>query len=123
MKLAFYNCAPCSVKYNYILKVETFNEDYDYVMKKIGVKNYNSNAQSHSTNKSSGYSSSHLKYYKNLPKDQLYALYYFVKRDAILFDYEIPDFIIEAAKSFKDKKTKFNFQRIRTHSYINVLEH
>ena len=44
-----WTCSPCQYEYSYIVNIETFNEDVDYIMKKFNVTEVNSSTHKHST--------------------------------------------------------------------------
>ncbi|XP_071537258.1 carbohydrate sulfotransferase 11-like [Panulirus ornatus] len=84
-------CSPCSLHYDYIVKIETYSEDLSYIVKKFGIKRVNAEYKRHATtnNQSVDYSD----YYKNVKPSLLREIYKFYKIDFDMFAYDIPDFL------------------------------
>ena len=81
-------CHPCTIQYNYIAKLETFNRDADYIVKKhlkgrIGDTNMNSHRQ---TERSPNFGRE-LKFFRNLTSEQLDFLAERHKDDFDMFGY------------------------------------
>ncbi|XP_042875707.1 carbohydrate sulfotransferase 12-like [Penaeus japonicus] len=91
-----WNCMPCIGNFDYIVKLETLDDDLAYLIKVIGIKEINLKLRhnmKHSNAKVKGYES----YFQTLPTAMLKDIYNIYKYDFILFDYFIPQFMLDAA--------------------------
>ena len=87
-------CAPCTIDYDFIGKLESIDTDAKYLLKKWGVDDkvsYLSSLTSRPTNSSS--SSTMDKYFGQLNKDQVTALWDLFKLDYDLFNYTRPSVV------------------------------
>ena len=102
----FDGCLPCKIKYDYILKLETFTEDISYVLEKIGALKMSTTLKLNSTNRNNSTSMDssrdfYMQYYKNIPPKLLNSVYKYVKNDLLLFHYKIPDSFKRAITAYK----------------------
>ncbi|XP_064088916.1 carbohydrate sulfotransferase 10-like isoform X2 [Macrobrachium nipponense] len=88
------NCRPCHVPFDYIVKLETFEEDLRYLVLKLGIKEINVTTQKNKSSKSK--SPTYEAYYRNISDDIIARLYAIYKEDFRLFGYEVPQFVKEA---------------------------
>lgn len=90
-------CHPCILPYDYILHLETFSEDLQYVFHKLNMpkdiftvdvrKNIAFNVTKTKPNDS---------YFENIDPLVISELYGWIKEDFQLFGYEVPDFVLNA---------------------------
>ena len=89
-------CSTCFFHYNFITKIETFQEDLSYIKKRFKIKEIKTNslynAASNST-RNTYYDDQIVKYFNNIDKKLLKRLYEVYKYDFILFDYKLPAFM------------------------------
>ncbi|XP_039270224.1 carbohydrate sulfotransferase 10-like [Styela clava] len=79
-------CAPCALKYNFIVHLDTLQEDMDFIVKKLNIKNtyFPPSYDSFTDHKKVE------KYYNGIPSDTLNALYRTYKIDYDLFGFSTP---------------------------------
>ena len=82
-------CEPCKIKYDFIVKMETFNQDSHYILSKI----FNSNISltTHGTQTGTG-DSLVVQWLSELPKELRMKVIHFYDHDAQLFDYEMKNY-------------------------------
>ncbi|XP_047485431.1 carbohydrate sulfotransferase 11-like isoform X2 [Penaeus chinensis] len=93
-----WNCKPCTGNFDYIIKLETIDEDLAYLVTDLGIKEINVQLKYNVKNskaKVKGYES----YFKSLPPAMLKDIYNIYKYDFILFDYVVPQFMLDAVAS------------------------
>ncbi|XP_066954114.1 carbohydrate sulfotransferase 11-like [Macrobrachium rosenbergii] len=88
------NCRPCHVPFDYIVKLETFEEDLRYLVLKLGIKEINVTTQMNKSSKSK--SPTYEAYYRDISDDIIAGLYAIYKEDFRLFGYEVPQFVKDA---------------------------
>ena len=86
------HCSPCNIHYDYILKLETFQEDLKYLFKQIEIQDLSTGIKRNNKTTKSDYEKS-FDYFRNVSSDTLLDVYEFIEIDMILFDYSLPDFI------------------------------
>ena len=115
------HCSPCLLQYNFIIKLETMQEDLRYIFNLIGANSLSNNLHIHATEnetipiqttsaknilkldeKENIESSLTLnkedeiyKYFSNVSSDLLFNVVEFIKDDLTLFDYKLPQFITD----------------------------
>ena len=85
-------CSPCKMKYNYIGKMETLEDDAEAILKQIGVDNeikYPSHDGSYHHKTEDVMKS----YYSQLPEETIRKLYEVYKEDFLAFGYNISNFL------------------------------
>ena len=128
------HCSPCLLQYNYIIKLETIQEDLGFILNLIGANSLTSNLHIHITEnktipiqttsannisklneKENIESNSTLnkideiyKYFSNVSNDLLSNVVEFIRDDLMLFDYKLPQFITDKVRKYKKQKTYKN---------------
>ncbi|KAF2364680.1 Sulfotransferase [Trinorchestia longiramus] len=85
-------CPPCASKYDVIAKMETFNEDTQYVIHQLGLEDRLSVEWIHASGSSSSADIAKT-YYSQLTREQVLALYEKYRLDFELFAYDAADHI------------------------------
>jgi hypothetical protein len=102
-------CNACALKYNFIGKYETMQEDLTSLRSKIGLNSTDWNVNNHfSTGKSK---ENYQLMYSKLSNSLICNLKDFYKEDLKLFDYRFEDYLIDHQKI---KCSHQNYQRYRT---------
>lgn len=84
-------CTPCMFKFDVVAKIETLDEDQQYVIEKAGLKEV---LQSQWKNAGHGPTSDHVaKYYAKLKRSDILRLYKLYKYDFQLFNYSIKEYL------------------------------
>ncbi|CAF4810001.1 unnamed protein product [Rotaria sp. Silwood1] len=84
-------CQVCKLKYNFIGKYETFDEDVKYLLKRFNLSDWNFGKQ---RNNESSYSTwKYQQMYSSLPNDLICQLKYLYAGDFYLFNYRFEDYI------------------------------
>ncbi|KAF2367590.1 Sulfotransferase [Trinorchestia longiramus] len=84
----YLNCAVCDIDYDYIVKMETWDEDIKYILDKFGFKN---DEYSHKNRRDSDTVA--LEYIKALPKSLILQLYKLYSIDFEMFGYTIDAYL------------------------------
>lgn len=92
-------CRPCTMKYDYILKFETFKRDEDFLIQELGLNKYlytrdnvrNVNPRGLTTTEVSK------RYFKNVPKLLLKKVHQLYEKDFKLFNYSPADYYFMTA--------------------------
>ena len=95
------NCQHCSIPYNVVGKLETFDEDVNYIILKNGLEHIlpvenakkvklNTTSRKSKTNKKK----ESLTYFSKLTKEQIKELYQIYKIDFEMFGYEASDYLL-----------------------------
>lgn len=85
----WFSCEPCYMNYDFIGKIESFNEDREFLFKQLGL--YERVDKFQQTNKKSC-SSDKESYFSQLTKSEIEKLYLKYKYDFELFDYSPDDY-------------------------------
>nr|XP_027207253.1 carbohydrate sulfotransferase 11-like isoform X1 [Penaeus vannamei] len=93
-----WNCKPCTGNYDYVVKLETLDSDLAYLVNLLGIKEINIKLK-HNAKKSKAKINGYESYFKSLPPDMLKDIYTIYKYDFILFDYAVPQFMLDAISS------------------------
>ncbi|CAG0898933.1 unnamed protein product [Cyprideis torosa] len=80
----YVKCRPCSVNYEFIMKLETIQEDVEYVMKAVGA---NVTGFERLNQRTSDSMETTRKYFERLPEEKIEQLYENYKFDFELFGY------------------------------------
>ena len=86
----FSSCSYCDAKYNFIQKMETFDEDMEHILKALGLGPiYESSKKPHSNKRNDGVYSDELtlKYFSQIPHDIIKTLLEIYKYDFEAFGY------------------------------------
>ena len=102
-KPMYFHCSPCIVNYDYILELETFEEDLEYLFNIIEVK-MKTNVTENTTHKKQ-YNHDFDKYFGNISSDLLFEFYQLVKDDLFIFNYTLPHVIYDKIKHKIDNST------------------
>ncbi|XP_063596972.1 carbohydrate sulfotransferase 11-like [Penaeus indicus] len=93
-----WNCKPCTGNFDYIIKLETLDEDLAYLVNVLEIKEIDIKLK-HNVKRSKAKVKGYESYFKSLPPAMLKDIYNIYKYDFILFDYAIPQFMLDAAAS------------------------
>ncbi|CAL4108341.1 unnamed protein product [Meganyctiphanes norvegica] len=85
-------CSPCQLDYDYILHLETFEDDLAYVYQRVGISTKNANKKVHETSGGSSDLSLVNSYFRDQPDQLLERVYHIYETDLKLFGYAIPEF-------------------------------
>ncbi|XP_076036026.1 carbohydrate sulfotransferase 11-like [Oratosquilla oratoria] len=88
------NCSPCTFNYTYIMTMETWDEDMDYLIKKLNISEVQ--VSTHINSKSTlsqGGRVDYFSYYRNIDPHLIRTIYEIFKVDFELFNYTLPAFI------------------------------
>ncbi|CAL4107850.1 unnamed protein product, partial [Meganyctiphanes norvegica] len=86
------NCSPCTLPYDYIMQLETHDEDLEYIFNMTGINDRNVELRRHATSREDSESNYWL-YYDVVDDDLLRETYHIYKEDFQMFGYEIPKFL------------------------------
>ncbi|XP_063598342.1 carbohydrate sulfotransferase 10-like [Penaeus indicus] len=81
-------CAPCGVKYDYIIKLETMSEDLEYVFQKLGIPSNPHLRKNKSTRRKDF--SKYFRYYRWISKELKREVFETFKDDLAMFEYTLP---------------------------------
>ncbi|XP_072017277.1 carbohydrate sulfotransferase 13-like [Amphiura filiformis] len=98
-------CSPCSIKYDFIAKLETITEDSKFILSQIGAKNLMSIVQAkplHATNSSS--ESKIQKAYEEITEEDVLQFEKRFEKDMALFGYQRPTSITGFKSEDDDRK-------------------
>ena len=124
------HCSPCLLRYNFIIKLETFQEDLEYILHLIGANNLLNNIHILSTDNKTiqiQATSAHniskkneketiennltlhieneiYKYFNSVSNDLLFKVVEFLRDDLMLFDYNLPKFLTDKLTKHQKKK-------------------
>ncbi|XP_068221663.1 carbohydrate sulfotransferase 11-like isoform X2 [Palaemon carinicauda] len=96
------NCRPCRIPYDYIVKLETFEDDLRYIVLKLGIEEINVSTQRNKASKKT--SPIYESYFRDIPDDIIARVYSIYKQDFYLFDYDVPQFVKDALTSMDSKQ-------------------
>ncbi|CAL4058962.1 unnamed protein product [Meganyctiphanes norvegica] len=94
-------CSPCSFEYDYILHLDTFEEDLKFIYGKADLqdKEFNFNIKFHQTRKTNDTNIDH--YFSSLSNQLLKNIYLKYRQDFYLFGYELPYYLKQFEKKGK----------------------
>ncbi|CBY37372.1 unnamed protein product [Oikopleura dioica] len=87
----YHICKVCSINWNFIGKMETLNEDVEYVLRDMNVRDLTDYPK---RNKTTNHSTL-LKFYANMGKDNIRKIYELYKPDYDLFQYDVPSIFLD----------------------------
>lgn len=94
-------CLPCDIKYNYILKFETFEEESEFLLLQLGLQDkLDFKRQKNSTFQIATTKSVIKNYYKNIPVTLLKKIYNIYEKDFKLFLYTPDEYYSLGKKEF-----------------------
>lgn len=83
-------CQVCTIKYNFIGKYESFNDDFSSLLKRLNVSDWNTQ---HHLGASGNRTQYYRQMYSSLPDKLICGLKRLYKDDLLLFDYQIGDYV------------------------------
>ena len=91
--LPYTSCSPCHLDYKAIIKLETAEQDNQYVLQRSRLKNWTTYKKQHVTKGgASNDKDIRNRYFSDVSCDLLRRVYQFYKRDFELFDYKPDEF-------------------------------
>lgn len=87
-------CNPCGISYDYIVKLESFEDDLRFIVLKLGIKEINVSVKKNNSTKGEG--PGYEAYFKDIPDDVIREIFSIYEKDFYLFGYEVPQFIRDA---------------------------
>ena len=85
-------CKVCSIEWDFIGKIEYFDEDYNYMFEQLGLLDI---VGKRDENRETKAYSTFYQYFQGLGKEKVQALYEWYKPDFELFGYEIPEGLLD----------------------------
>ncbi|XP_063588269.1 carbohydrate sulfotransferase 14-like isoform X1 [Penaeus indicus] len=90
-----WNCQPCGASYDYIVKMETFDDDLHFLAKATGIRELSANIRKNQSPASEQDTEDFGKYFEDFPEHLLRDVYRIYGYDFMLFGYEIPSFLLK----------------------------
>ncbi|XP_069997078.1 carbohydrate sulfotransferase 10 [Penaeus vannamei] len=81
-------CAPCGLKYDYVVKLETMSEDLEYIFQKLGIPS-NPNLRKNKSTRRKDFSK-YFRYYRWISKELKREVFETFKDDLEMFEYTLP---------------------------------
>ncbi|XP_066953336.1 carbohydrate sulfotransferase 10-like [Macrobrachium rosenbergii] len=88
------NCKPCGVPYDYIVHLETVDDDLRYIVRHLGIKEIDVATRKNKSVKGKGRSFED--YFRDIPPGVIRAIFLIYREDFYLFGYDVPQFVKEA---------------------------
>ena len=89
-------CQACRVKYNFIAKYETFEQDMKYLQSSLNINYQNLKTRNSFSTGISG--SSYREEFSQLPSDIICSLMKHYEEDLVYFDYRVEDYLPSSRK-------------------------
>ncbi|CAF1062849.1 unnamed protein product [Adineta ricciae] len=83
-------CQVCNIRYNFIGKYESFNDDFTLLLKRLNVSDWN---KQHHLGASDNRTAEYRRMYSSLPDQLICGLVRLYKNDLLLFNYQIEDYV------------------------------
>ncbi|XP_047496490.1 carbohydrate sulfotransferase 14-like [Penaeus chinensis] len=90
-----WNCQPCGASYDYIVKLETFDDDLRFIANATGIKEFKATIRENQSPAREQDTEDFSKYFEDFPEDLLRDVYRIYGYDFMLFGYEIPSFLLK----------------------------
>ncbi|XP_064088287.1 carbohydrate sulfotransferase 9-like [Macrobrachium nipponense] len=88
------NCKPCGIPYDYIVHLETLDDDLRYIVHHLGIKEIDVTMRKNKSVKGKGRSLE--EYFKGIPPGVIRAIFTIYREDFYLFGYDVPQFVKDA---------------------------
>ncbi|XP_068246670.1 carbohydrate sulfotransferase 10-like [Palaemon carinicauda] len=93
------NCKPCGLPYDYVVHLETLEDDLSYIIQQLGIKEIDPKTQKHISVENQTHSFDD--YFKDIPQSVIREIYSIYKEDFRLFGYAVPQFVKDAFANSK----------------------
>ncbi|XP_064088285.1 carbohydrate sulfotransferase 11-like [Macrobrachium nipponense] len=85
-------CDACAVRYDYVVKQETFEEDLQYLVKKLEIAEVNADLKTNVSAKPKN--ATYEEYFRDIPKDVLREIFQLYEPDFRHFGYAVPQYLL-----------------------------
>ncbi|KAK7026752.1 hypothetical protein SK128_003068 [Halocaridina rubra] len=84
-------CKPCALPYEYVLKMESLNEDLQFLVQKLNMTEVDTKIHKNASEKKKD--SNYEDYFKDIPNTIIKEIYRLYLHDFLYFGYDIPGFL------------------------------